>query len=457
MLPSIIAKLTKIKDPVPQELKDMEKDLKGKNVEVVTRRRGWGASLDEAFSEDGYETTSEKLDNKNPPKEKVEKNVFDDLNKEPNSIQEKTALTGPIGELLGFGVPSMIGYHRARGKGEKAFDEGKKLEDRTNILKGLFIPGHLGGRLGFERGHAEGYFKHHPELVDKDPVLDPYFENHTTGDIKDLYQHNREIWKQERKEHNLKQIARRGSWESEDDGDYDENNENEYMREGERRFNKQFHKHAFLLYDKYPVDTYEQIVKAASYWREHYKEFTPEERKEYCENLSEKMATCLLPVPKDIQKYASKTYALDTELNVNSRKNYVPEEYHEVLDNLIEKIGQVTPQTYSNALKAFDDMFNLDKHYDVTLNDYIASTFGPEKIAQDDSWRYSYNEVHIGEEHLNSLKNEFYALKRMIGEDKAEQFIQHPKKTFETLDKDHKYIIGRLAMQTWSRGGNLHE
>lgn len=304
MLPSIIAKLTKIKDPVPQELKDMEKDLKGKNVEVVTRRRGWGTSLDEAFSEDGYETTSEKLDNKNPPKEKVEKNVFDDLNKEPNSIQEKTA---------------------------------------------------------------------------------------------------------------------------------------------------------YLLCDKYPVDTYEQIIKAASYWKEHYKEFTPEERKEYCENLSEKMATCLLPVPKDIQKYASKTYAIDTELNVNSRKNYVPEEYHEVLDNLIEKIGQVTPQTYSNALKAFDEMFQLDRHYDIGLNDYIASTFGQEKIAQDDSWRYSYNEVHIGEEHLDSLKNEYYALKRMIGEDKAEQFIQHPKKTFETLDKDHKYIIGRLAMQTWSRGGNLHE
>jgi hypothetical protein len=145
----------------------------------------------------------------------------------------------------------------------------------------------------------------------------------------------------------------------------------------------------------------------------------------------------------DVARYGSTKYAEDVTAHTLYRKQFVLPEEHPILNSLVEKIAQVEPQTYAEALEVFDKEFGLDRYWDSQLFDPYKSTFGQEKVAEE--WRYNYRNVYISEENLNKLK--LQDVEQVIGKHLAQQFIFAPKKVFEKLPNDKKYVIARLSMQ----------
>lgn len=206
---------------------------------------------------------------------------------------------------------------------------------------------------------------------------------------------------------------------------------------------KEASKGSYLLGEKFPINSFSDTKRASDYFLENWREFAPEERKEYCEKLAHRMNELGLKPEGDIVRYGSTKYAEDVEVHTLSRKQFVLPEEHFILENLVEKIAQVEPRTYAEALKVFDEEFGLDRFWDSQLLDPYKTTFGPEKTAEE--WRYNYRNVYISEENLNKLK--LQDVEQVLGKDLAERFIFAPKKVFEKLPNDKKYVIARLSMQ----------
>lgn len=151
--------------------------------------------------------------------------------------QEKTAIIGPLADLLGLGIPSLVRHSTGHKDGQKAFNEGKKLEGNEGggIGKLLLVPGQLGYSMGFPRGHGEAYLdKNHDQFVANDPILDPYFNEHVSDKIKRDYQHNKAVYQPERKEHLLNQMLNRGAWEVPEEDEWDEANRHRQQNRKEK-------------------------------------------------------------------------------------------------------------------------------------------------------------------------------------------------------------------------------
>lgn len=202
-----------------------------------------------------------------------------------------------------------------------------------------------------------------------------------------------------------------------------------------------------LLDGEYPVDTFDQIKLAQEYFLENWREFSPQERHEYCTKLAERMDSLKLTVPETVARYGSDTYAGDLDIHVNARKDYVSEELHPVLDNLLEKKAYVKPETFAEALGAFDQYANIDRHWDSKIADPYRSTFGPssEKIAEE-NWNFTDMGLYINEADLKSLAyKRANIVRKQFGNDFATKFVGSPKRFFEKQNHETKIILARMA------------
>ena len=105
-----------------------------------------------------------------------------------------------------------------------------------------------------------------------------------------------------------------------------------------------------LLEGHYPIDGYDQVKTASVYFHDHWKQFHPRQRHEYCVKLASRMEELGLDVPDDISRYGSTTYAADADSWVEARKSWVQDEYKPALEMLLEKRAQVSPDTFAEAL-----------------------------------------------------------------------------------------------------------
>lgn len=200
-----------------------------------------------------------------------------------------------------------------------------------------------------------------------------------------------------------------------------------------------------LLDGEYPVDTYEQVKMAQEYFQEYWREFDPAIRHEYCLKLAERMDELALPVPDTVARYAGQTYAEDVDRHLNHRRDFVNEELHPVIDTLIEKKAHVDPYVFAEALREFDKVAGLERHWESRLADPYRATFGSSKTAGED-WRYSELGIHLFEDDLKNLAHgNIHIVKKQFGGDFAARFMKEPKKAFESLDKDTKVILARMA------------
>jgi len=219
------------------------------------------------------------------------------------------------------------------------------------------------------------------------------------------------------------------------------------------------HKHASarrtLLNGKYPVDSYEQVKLAETYFQENQTAFHPKDRRTYCVKLAARADELGIELDDSVKKYAADGYGSAVSSFVNFRKQYVSDDLHPVLDTLLEKQAYVKPETFAEALEEFDKLAHINHLWDGQIPDPWRSTFGVtlEKIAEEE-WRWDNNGVRVCEGDLENLAtNGRHLVKRTFGDKFAEGFCDSPKTFFEALPLPNKLVLGRLAMDRYSGTG----
>jgi len=202
-----------------------------------------------------------------------------------------------------------------------------------------------------------------------------------------------------------------------------------------------------LLHGHYPVDAYDQVKTASSYFEENWKEFHPRDRHEYCANLMPRLEKLGMEIPEDVARYGAQTYASDVDMYVDYRRPLVDSEFLPALETLKEKRAHVRPDTFAEALSEFDTISGLKWHWDGVVPDPWKSTFGPslEKVAAAE-WCYDENGIRIDEDLLvNLATNGHTFVAKKFGADFAKEFAKSPKSFFEALPAPNKLIVARAA------------
>lgn len=202
-----------------------------------------------------------------------------------------------------------------------------------------------------------------------------------------------------------------------------------------------------LLDGKYPVDGYDQVKTAADYFFEHRLEFHPRDRHQYCVKLASRMEELGIKVPEDIERYGSQTYAGDVDQMLQARRGLVSEDMQPALDTLLEKRAMINPDTFAEAVAEFDKLANLSYYWDSNVPDPWFSVFGPslEKMAAKE-WTYNEQGVFVSLEDLERLAlNGKFLVKKQFGQNFVEEFAKKPQTVFNSLPKQHKLILARMA------------
>jgi hypothetical protein len=190
-----------------------------------------------------------------------------------------------------------------------------------------------------------------------------------------------------------------------------------------------------LLDNQYPVDTYEQAKLATDYFDEHWREFEPQDRREYCVKLAARLQDLALKVPANVERYSSPTYAHDLDMHIDYRKSQADEVYHSAYDTLLEKKAAVSPEYFAEVLSDLDELSGLNYRWDSKVSDPYYATFGPslEKVANI-GWCYNANGLFINEDKLyNAANNKQDIIRRQFGNEFADKFLKNPLETFKEL------------------------
>lgn len=202
-----------------------------------------------------------------------------------------------------------------------------------------------------------------------------------------------------------------------------------------------------LLNGSYPIDGYDQVKTASVYFDDNWKNLGFRDRHTYCVKLAARMTELGMPLPENVARYGSTTYAADIDSYVEARRSYVHEEAYPALDMLLEKRAQVSPVVFAEALSEFDHLNDLNWHWDAKIADPWYSTFGPslEKIAEE-NWRWDGVGTRICEDDLRDLaRNSYDRVANNFGTDFAKEFAKSPKTFFISLPDPNKIILARFA------------
>jgi len=202
-----------------------------------------------------------------------------------------------------------------------------------------------------------------------------------------------------------------------------------------------------LLNGNFPVDTYGEVEQAQRWFNDYGTTLHPADRREYCVKLAERADELGAEVDGGIAKYAASGYAPDhdIEMAVSTRLQFWTEDspHRDLLAGLMQKRASIEPETFCEALRQIDEMSGLHYHWDNGVVDPWFSTFGKTAGV---GWSFEYGGDKIDEEKLHSIvMAQRCQLKKLFGEDVAEEMEKKPKEIFDSLPLDSKRIIMRMA------------
>lgn len=201
----------------------------------------------------------------------------------------------------------------------------------------------------------------------------------------------------------------------------------------------------FCLGGKYPIDTAEQVEKAASYFELYGDRFSPFERHQFCVKLASRAGDLGMTLSKEICRYGSTKTAQDAHVGVYQRQRMFREgtSEHSLLDEMKEKCASLRPEVMAKVIEDFDRATGLDQMWGSEIPDPYFTMFGPEKRAE---WSFTRGNDYINEERLRRCARECKEeLKDHFGEDVMEEFGRDPVQIFDSLPLDHKRIIMRIS------------
>jgi hypothetical protein len=205
------------------------------------------------------------------------------------------------------------------------------------------------------------------------------------------------------------------------------------------------------LGDRYPLDTYEQVKRAAAYFSEYGARFSPEDRREFCRNMVPRAEELgINPGPLAVH-YGASTYAPMERIKqaMVSRKELLSDELSiGVLDAMEEKIATTDPELFCHTLKEFDLALGLNKYYDRGILDPYFSTFGTEKTAEaKDTWAWLDGNTYLTLADLKTVvRTRVPSLAQTFGQDFVLEMRKDPIGIFESLPKDQKRMIAAMAL-----------
>lgn len=203
--------------------------------------------------------------------------------------------------------------------------------------------------------------------------------------------------------------------------------------------------------EMYPLDNYVQVKEAAAYFDDVYKFMAPPDRHEYASNLTKRAHELGIYPGELAEKYGSATYAPEHDINVcldARRTNLLNETHVAVLDKLAQARFVMTPEDFAITLHEFDKMACLDQYYG-DIPDAYFTTFG--KTAAQGNEEDPEAAVVIGNEYITRrrlteyLKNNAATLKLRFGDEAAEELAKDPQSIFNSLPRDQKLVIMRMA------------
>lgn len=140
--------------------------------------------------------------------------------------------------------------------------------------------------------------------------------------------------------------------------------------------------------ERYPLDSVEQIEKAASYFNRYYKDFDPVDRLTFATNTTQACKIAGISVTGVLEDYANlDIHSFNDNFNrhVSMRKNFVKEadlEDVHLYDELLEKSAELGVVNSARALEAIDSRFGLEPLWGNRLADPVISTCSMEKEAE---------------------------------------------------------------------------
>lgn len=198
---------------------------------------------------------------------------------------------------------------------------------------------------------------------------------------------------------------------------------------------------------QFPIDTYGEVMEAQQWFNDYGDTLHPEDRREFCTKLASRADEIGLSVIDRIRKYAGAGYAPDGEIKVgvSTRMQFWADDSPErdMLQGLMDKYAEVSPDVFCQALRDFDEQHGLDHYWDTGIYDPWYTTYGMEKKAE---WTFEHMSDRITEERLRQVAHASYPLIReKFGEELADSLKKNPTQIFDSLPLDAKRIIMRMA------------
>ena len=215
---------------------------------------------------------------------------------------------------------------------------------------------------------------------------------------------------------------------------------------------------------RYPLDGYDQVKTASSYFDEWSRHMPLEMRREYCQNLVKRANVLRIPVSEEAARYASDKYASQSHIDIclDARRVIIQEPVHlALLDKLAASRQHLLPEDYIECLAQFDKLACIDEHYGVDVPDPYLSTLEAEKVAvKTESDPKPDESINIGTE--NITKRELFEFSKRghsvvcsrFGKDFAKDFAADPMGIFNSLPRDQKLVMMRMVSSGHSPATN---
>ena len=131
--------------------------------------------------------------------------------------------------------------------------------------------------------------------------------------------------------------------------------------------------------ERYPLDSYTQVEKAASYFDEWRSEMPPGIRREYAVNLVKRASALGIPLSKSatFDGAAGRAPLRTLELGIDSRREFLGIDENLLLDKLAGVAESVDPEVLSASLGELDRRWGLVEHYGDRVVEPHRTVFAP--------------------------------------------------------------------------------
>ena len=193
--------------------------------------------------------------------------------------------------------------------------------------------------------------------------------------------------------------------------------------------------------ERYPLDSYRQVEKAASYFDEWRSEMPPGIRREYAVNLVKRASALGIPLSESatLDGAAGRAPQRMLELGIDSRREFLGIDQNLLLDKLAAVAESVEPDVLSASLGELDREWGLVEHYGdrvVAPHRTVFAPSAPEKTA--DSLLDARAVTRLTELSGGVVTEKF-------GSAFAARFRQNPEDAARSLSSEQRSALALLA------------